>query len=354
MSVLIFILILGILVVVHELGHFLLAKASGVKVEVFSIGFGPPLAKFKFRTFDLYISLILWGGYVKLAGFERQEHQGKPWEFLSKPLGGRAKIILAGPLFNYLFSWVLFCLVFFTGVEFPSNRVGRLKPGWPAEKAGIKEQDIILEVEGKPTKTWQDITEIVHNTNLKEMEVVVLRNGEKLRFTITPKKEEVKDLLGRKRVFSFIGIYPSQEVVKLRYSPLKAVIKGSLSLLKLTFFTFKALFYVVIGVLPFRETLTGPLGIYYITKQAVSWGLSPLLHLMAVLSMSLAIFNILPLPVLDGGHLFLLGLEKIRRKPLSLKTEEIITKIGMSFIFLLIFFVLYNDIVRFGSKIFSK
>ncbi len=354
MSFLIFILILGVLILVHEFGHFLLARLCGVKVEVFAIGFGPPLFKFKFKSFDFYICLILWGGYVRLAGFERGEYKGKPWEFLSKPLRIRAKIVLAGPFFNYLFSWILFCLMFLIGIEVFSNRVGELKEGWPAQRAGIKEGDIILEVEGKPTKTWQDITEIIHNTKKENIEIVVLREGKKIRFNLHPKQEEIKDIFGKRRVFSFIGVYPSSEKVKLKYSFLEAIKEASLRLLRLSFLTFKALFYIIIGALPFKESLTGPLGIYYITKQASQIGLSAILHLMAVLSMSLTIFNILPLPVLDGGHLFFLVIEKIRGKALSPKTEEIINRIGLSFIFILIFLVLYNDIIRFGSRIFER
>ncbi len=354
MSLLIFIFTLGLLIVIHEFGHFITAKASGIKVDVFSIGFGPVLYRKKFQSFDFLICAVLWGGYVKLAGFSPEETKGLKSDFLSKPLFIRGLVIAAGPLFNYILAMFLFILVFLIGFPVPSSRVGKLVDGYPAVASGIKEGDLILNIDGKDVKTWEDVSGIIHNTEEGSLILTVLRAGEKKQFVLHPKREEKTDIFKKKHTLSFIGIRPSDEVVKLKYPFFEAVGKGVSSLFGFTWMTLKALGYVIIGALPLRDTFTGPLGIYYVTKQASHIGVAAVIHLMALLSMSLAVFNLLPLPVLDGGHIFFLMIEKIRGEPLSSRTEEIISRIGITFLIILVTLVMYNDVMRFGQGLFKK
>ncbi len=352
-DILIFLFILGILIIVHEFGHFIIARVSGIKVNVFSIGFGPRIIKKSFKTFDFRICAIPFGGYVKLAGAEQDEYTGKHFEFLSKPVGIKSLVVVAGPVINYIFAWVLFCLVFSAGVSVPSAEVGEIMKGYPAAESGLQAGDVIVAVGDKQVNSWSDLTQIIHNTNKEKLNIEVLRGEENLNFVIPVTRNEVTDIFGKKRTFSFIGIKPSGETVRVEYGFFEAVKEGTLALGRLTFLTLKALGFVIIGAMPAKESLTGPVGIFFITKQASDIGISAIINLMAVLSMSLAIINLFPLPVLDGGHIILFGLEKIRGKPLSAKAEELITRVGVSVIIILSLLVLYLDIEKVRQGVFG-
>lgn len=351
MALIIFIFIISILVIVHEFGHFFVAQRLGVGVESFSVGFGPPIFKHKFRNFEFFIRIIPLGGYVKLTGDSVRECKGEKNEFYSQPVGKRSLIVGAGPLFNYLLAWFSFCIIFVGGFIVPSTRVGELLEGYPAEEAGIKPRDIILKIEDKKVKTWQEMAEFIHNLKKEKVRVTVLRGKREMEFIIKLKRKEVRDFLGRKRTFSFIGIAPSEEMVKLRYSFPESLLRATTYFFHLTFMILQSIGYILIGVLPLKESVTGPLGIYYVTREVASIGLGAILHLLGVLSLSLSIFNLLPLPVLDGGHILLFLIEKIRRKTLSERAEDLINQVGFVLIITLIFLVLYNDILRFGTKI---
>ena len=205
---------------------------------------------------------------------------------------------------------------------------------------------------GEKVYYWEDVTKIVHASSVKEIKLLINRNGEAVYLLITPKSQGIKTIFGSKKNISIIGIAPSEEVVYVKYGFFKSIYMGAEKLWSLTYITCRALWASVTGAIPVKESMTGPIGIFYITGQAAKLGIIYLLQLMGVLSASLAIFNLLPVPVLDGGHILFLVIEKIRRRPVSLKVQDNVTQVGMALLILLMVFVFYNDFDRFG--IFEK
>ncbi len=349
-SLLAFIFVFGILIFIHEFGHFLLAKKNGVRVEQFSFGFGRKLIGKKIGETEYLISAVPLGGYIKMAGEEPgKERKGTPGEFLSKSCAQRAQIVASGPILNYLLALLLFSLVFIIGSPTVTTRVGRALEDFPAKEAGIRADDIILAVDGEKVEYWQDMASIIHQkTDFKQVVLDIERGDEVLKIGLTPKIQESEDIFGQKAKIALIGIYPSEEMTEIKYGWAKSFYKGGEKLLSLSGLTYKALWFVVTRRLSFRDSLTGPIGIFYFTGRAARLGFVYLLNLMGILSMSLAIFNFLPLPVLDGGHLFFLLLEKLRNRPLSTRTQQLATQAGMLFLATLMIFVFYSDLVKFG------
>ncbi|MBU1913504.1 MAG: RIP metalloprotease RseP [Candidatus Omnitrophica bacterium] len=353
LSLISFIVVLSILVVAHEFGHFIVAKKMGVRVEKFSIGFGPEIFGITRQETRYSVSIVPLGGYVKLSGETGAEGlKGEKWEYLSRTVGERMRIIFAGPLLNYILAFVIFSFVFMTGSPTLTSVIGKVMPGYPAESSGLKAGDKILNINGKGVIYWDDVTKIVHTSKNQEMKLVVERGGQKVSVIVMPKSQEMDTIFGSRKNISIIGIVPSGDVVFVKYGFFKSIYMGAERLWTLTYITCRALWASVTGSIPIKESITGPIGIFYITGQAAKLGLVYLLQLMGVLSASLAIFNLLPVPVLDGGHILFLAIEKIRRKPVSIKMQENITQVGMSLLIVLMLFVFYNDFMRFG--IFEK
>ncbi|MEW6008575.1 MAG: RIP metalloprotease RseP [Candidatus Omnitrophota bacterium] len=350
---LIFLAVLSVLILIHEFGHFIVARRLGIRVERFSLGFGPKLFGIKGKETEYVICAVPIGGYVKMAGDSRQTVRGEKDEFLSRPVGQRASIVIMGPIFNYILSFFCFWAVFFIGFPVLTSKVGSLIENMPAKEAGVKVGDRIISVDATATSYWEDVATIIHEK--KEGEIVNLkieRDNKQIDMRIAPEFKKTKNLLGEEVTVAIIGIAPSEEAVEVRYGLLESLKLGATRLIDITSLTFQALGRMVIGGLSLRESVTGPLGIFFATTRASKYGLTALLHLVAVLGVSLGVFNILPVPLLDGGHLFFLAIERIRKKPLSLKLEELLNKISMSFLLLLVLVVFYNDLIRY--RIFEK
>jgi regulator of sigma E protease len=353
MTLLIFLFILGLLIIVHEFGHFMVAKRTGVKIEKFSLGFGPRLFKRKSKDTEYSLSLIPLGGYVKLAGDNLEEYQGQPCEYLAKSPGQRAAIIFFGPLLNYLLGFLFFWLIFFLGYPMLTTKVGGLIDGLGAKEVGIQVGDRIIAVDGKRIDLWEDLQQTIQAKKTAEVvRISLLRDNQEFFYEVKIKEKELDDLLGQKHSVGLLGITPEGEIVQVKHGIIQSFVLGINKTKDLTLMTYKALWRMMRGKLSMRESVTGPLGLFYITSKAAEVGMIALLHLIAVLSVSLAIFNLLPLPVLDGGHLVLLAIEKMRGKTLALKTERIITQIGLTMIISLALLVTYNDFLRFfGNRI---
>lgn len=353
LSLISFIVVLSILVVVHEFGHFIVAKKMGVRIEKFSIGFGPEIFGVTREATRYSVSMVPLGGYVKLSGETGAEGlKGEKWEYFSRTVGERMRIIFAGPLLNYILAFVIFSFVFMAGNPTLTSMIGKVMQGYPAESSGLKAGDKILNINGKDVIYWEDVTEIVHTSKNQEMNLVIERGGQKVSIIVVPKSQEMGTIFGSRKNISIIGIVPSGDVVFVKYGFFKSIYMGAEKLWTLTYITCRALWASVTGAIPIKESMTGPIGIFYITGQAAKLGIIYLLQLMGILSASLAIFNLLPVPVLDGGHILFLAVEKIRRKPVSIKIQENITQVGMSLLIVLMLFVFYNDFMRFG--IFEK
>jgi len=354
LSVISFLFVLSVLVIIHEFGHFIAAKRLGVKVEKFSFGFGPKLLGIKKGDTEYIISLILLGGYVKMAGDEPETAKGEAFEFLSKSVWQRFQIVFFGPFLNYLLGFLLFWFVFFVGSPTATNKVGAILDDYPAKSSGLQKDDRIISVDGKETRYWEDLTDIIHNKKEGSLRLSLVRktgSGDKtLEVTVIPKRAEVTDIFGKKRSISLIGIAPSNDTVDVRYGFFASFIKAGKQIYKLTEITYKSLLFLATGKMSARESVTGPIGIFIITGRAAALGIIYLLQMMAVLSASLAIFNLLPLPVLDGGHILFLVIEKIRRRPLSVRFQEIATQVGLTLLIGLMLFVFYSDILKFILK----
>ena len=352
LSLVYFLIVLGALVLVHEFGHFITAKRCGVRVERFSIGFGPKLFSVKKGETEYLVSAIPLGGYVKMAGDEPSEIKGKDWEFLSKSVGDRFKIIVAGPLLNYVMAFLIFSVVFMFGSPTLTTEVGSLLKDYPAEKAGLLAGDKVTAIDGKNIGDWEEMTEIIHKHIEGSIKLTVNRGGKIFDIDIKPNVRETKDIFGKDVRIALIGIAPSQSIKKVKYGFLESFGMGAKKLLQLTAITYKAIWSMLIGRLSVKESMTGPIGIFIITGKMAQMGFIYIFHLMGILSASLAIFNLLPFPVLDGGHIIFLALEKLRGKPLSAKAQEAIMNVGISLLILLTIFIFYNDMIKFG--IFSK
>jgi regulator of sigma E protease len=347
-------------VLIHEFGHFIVAKRIGVRVEKFSLGFGPKVVSVKKGDTEYMISAIPLGGYVKMAGDEPGETlTGDGGEFLSRKISDRFKIIFAGPLLNYILAFLIFSVIFMFGSPTLTTEVGSLLNDYPAAKSGIMAGDKVLKVDGKDVKYWENMTALIHNHLDGPIKIEIERKNKIIDFEIQPVVREMKDIFGKTSKVALLGIAPSQKIENVRYGFFQSFGMGFKKLIDLTTITYKALWSIATGRLSVKESMTGPIGIFIITGKAAEMGFIYLVHLMGLLSASLAIFNLLPLPVLDGGHILLLFIEKLRGKPLSMRSQEIISNIGVAFLILLTVFIFYSDIMKFGvfksaSKFFHK
>ncbi len=350
---LVFILILSLLIIVHEFGHFIAARCSGVRVEEFSLGFGPQLFAKKIHDTKYSLNLIPLGGYVKMAGDNLVECKGRKDEYFSKSPGVRFQIIFCGPLLNYILGFLFFWLILFVGYPTLTAKVGGLIDGYGAQAAGIKIEDKIIAINGQEVNSWEDLqNQIQQNRNNESIKLSLIRNDKRMEFIVGIKSKVLDDQLGGKKILGIIGITPFDEVVEVRHGLIASAYLGLKKTFDLTLMTYKGIWRLASGKMSMRDSMTGPLGIFFITSKAAKLGIIAVMHLIAVLSVSLAVFNLLPLPILDGGHIFLLGLEKLRKKTLSIKVEQIVNNIGVSLMITLALFVTYNDILRlYGEKI---
>ena len=322
-------------------------------MEKFSLGFGTTILKKKGGETEYTINSIPLGGYVKLAGDNLEEYKGAADDYLSKKPGQRAAIIFFGPLLNYILGILFFWLIFTVGYPTLTTKVGGVVDGMGAKDAGILAGDRITGIDGKKVELWEELQKIVQSQKAGNViKVSLLRADKEYTFNVKITAKEFNDLLGKSRSIGLLGVIHGEEIVKVRHGIFKSF---SLSLDKtweITTLTYSGLWRMLTGKLSMRETMTGPIGIFILTSKVKGMGIIALLHLTALLSISLAIFNLLPFPALDGGHLALLMLEKIRGKYLSLKAEHILTQIGYTLIISLAVVVTYNDIMKFfGDKI---
>ncbi len=346
LNLIIFLAVLSVLIISHEFGHFIAARRSAIKVERFAIGFGPPVIRWQLKETLLLVCLVPLGGYVKLAGDVPDEHKGQPHEFLSKPPGIKARVVFFGPLFNYFLAFLIFWVIFVIGFPYTAPVIGEIVAGTPAARSSLELQDEILAVNGRDIETWRDVTDTIRSSS-GEVRLRIRRENQIKDIAVTPQIEVRKDVFGKEREFAFVGIAPSFEQKIIRTGIFPGFLKAFRHLIELTTMIVKGLFFTIIGVIPFREAVAGPVGIYHLTSQVARIGIVPLAHFVGILSVSLGIINLFPLPVLDGGHIFFLGLERVRGRPLSSKWEELITRIGLIILIGLMLVIVCNDILKF-------
>ncbi len=360
MTFLIFAFILGLLIVVHEAGHFLMARRKGVRVEEFAFGFGPRLWGWRQGATEYRVCAIPLGGYVKMAGDERSACKGAADEYFSKSPGHRALIVLMGPAVNYLLAYVCFVVVFWIGaVDLDASsravpaKVGKVMAGSAAVEAGFITDDVIVSIDGRRISNWAQMQELIMASGGRALDILVSRSGKDVTLKVSPRMEKTRDLFGREHEAARIGIQPrmpdrADHLVVRRYGFVEAFARAGGELRDVTLKTYAALWQIVTGQRSAKEGMTGLIGMFFIVKFAAGIGFSYLLYIVGVISASLALFNVLPLIPLDGGHLALLGLEKLRGRTLSVRTEDLVTKAGFVLIVILALFVFYVDFERIG------
>lgn len=346
------IVVLGLLIFVHELGHFLACKRVGVGVLRFSLGFGPVIASRKVGETEYALSAIPLGGYVKMVGQEDDGSEPDPLtvndpnSFAVKPLWARALIVAAGPVFNLLFASLLFSILFATGVPVLTSRVGEVKEGMPAAKAGIVSGDQIVAVDGRGVERWDDLSSAIRESGGRPVDLLVRRaDGAEAHLAVTPERTEGRSIFGEAMPVYVIGVGPSEQFVTERSNPVKAIGQGVLKTLELCWLTLMTLVKLFQSVVP-ASSLGGPLMIMKMAGEQAHQGPSALLFFMAVLSINLGVLNLLPIPILDGGHLLFMGIEKLIGQPLHGRHREIAQQVGMVLLLSLMGFALYNDVHR--------
>ena len=344
-----FIIVLGLLIFFHEMGHFLAAKFFGVKVERFSFGLGPRLVGLKVGDTDYRISAFPLGGYVKMVGEgldDEVSEEETERSFSHKAVWKRMLIVLCGPLFNFFFAIAVFFLGFlFVGQVILTSDIGEVKPNYPAYQAGLRSGDKIIRMAGRPVTTWKDLPDIVRKNPGKPIPVIFVRGDRQYATEVTPISSTVKNLFGEDVQETVIGVTPSGKFFTKELGLLEAFQSGFVQTYEITKLTGVSLLKLVQRKVPL-ETLGGPIFIAQLAGQQAQEGWTNLLFFTALLSINLGILNLLPIPILDGGHLVFFAIEWIAGKPLSLKKREIAQQVGMFILILLMVFVFYNDVVR--------
>ncbi len=339
---------LGVLVIVHEMGHFVVARWMGVRILRFSIGFGPRLLTWTRGHTEYAVSAIPLGGYVKMAGEQDAEGPPEPWDYRAQSVGRRAAIIAAGPVVNYLLAALSLWTVFVIGYPELLPIVGKVMPEMPAAAAGLETGDRIRAIDGVPVRTWEDMTKVIYRSPGRALALDVDRGGSFRTITVQPKPRTIPGPLGQPKEVGLIGIAPSGEFATYRVSPLKAVTRTIEQQNEWVAQTFAAFWLLFTGKLAPQDSVIGPIGILYLTSEALRLGFSPVLFLISLFSLSLAIFNLLPIPILDGGHLFFLAMERFRGKPVSLQVQERSAQVSFVLLMALVLMICISDVSRFG------
>ncbi|MGH7262722.1 MAG: RIP metalloprotease RseP [Candidatus Rokuibacteriota bacterium] len=438
-----FVVVIGILILIHELGHFLVARWAGVGVERFSIGFGPVLLRWRGKETEYCLSAVPMGGYVKMMGEESPlEGAGSATvdpakSFSLKPLPSRFLIVFAGPGMNFVLAAVIFAAVFMivgrpvlpsslgrikdggpaamaglrtgdritamdgvpvsnwedllkliqagkgetrrmtfvrAGEEgrtaltpvrttvkdifgdeqeawdlgarpYVPARIGEVLPGYPAAKAGLLPGDTVVALESTPVLSWDELAEAIHKRAGKQTLLTIERGGGSLSVTVTPQAFKDRGAAGEEVEVGRIGISPAAAVSYLRVNPIVAVQQGILRTWDMTALTAVGLWKLVTGQLP-ASTIGGPIQIAVVAGEQAKQGLTSLAFFTAVISVNLALLNLLPVPMLDGGHLLFFVIEAVRGRPLSLRKREVAQQVGLFLLLLLMVFAVYNDLTR--------
>lgn len=348
-SVIAFVIVIGILVFIHEFGHFLAARLCGVGVDVFSLGFGPKILKKK-RGRTLYcLSAIPLGGYVKMVGEEpgaATSPEDIKASFTHKPLFQKSLIVAAGPLFNFLLAIFIFYILYqFSGIYLAKPIVGKVMDDTPAMVAGIKPRDVIKEINGNKIQSFEDISRVIGAGTGDPLNIVVMRDEQLVSLVLTPVLSPGKNAFGEEIQKYIIGIVGNGESYHRRLNPFQAFgqsLKDTYGLVKLTLLS---VVKMINGSVP-ANNLGGPLMIAQMAGEQAKAGMMNFAWFIALLSVNLGIINLFPIPVLDGGHLLFFGIEAATGKAVSDRLREKLIQFGAAVLVALMVFVFYNDIVR--------
>ena len=356
-----FLFILTVVVFVHEMGHFLVARWCGVGVKAFSIGFGPEIFGFNDRHGTRWrVAWIPLGGYVKFIDDENAASAGqmdleslpeadRDKTFQGKTLAQRAAIVAAGPIANFIFAILIFTAVFsIFGERITAPKVDAVTEGSAAERAGFKPGDLITSIDGTKIGNFSEMQRIVATSPDRELHFLVDRAGEPVDLTAIPERIEETDRFGNKFKIGRLGIARSaspDDWTLVRHDPATAFVMG----VKECYFVVSRSLGYLYDVIKGREDadqLGGPLRIAQVSGQMATLGFIVFLNFMAIISVSIGLINLFPIPMLDGGHLLFYGIEAVRGKPLSESTQEIGFRIGLAFVLMLMIFATWNDLIH--------
>ena len=361
-----FLFVLTVVVFFHELGHFLVARRCGVRVLVFSIGFGPELFGFNDRHGTRWkLSAIPLGGYVKFFGDENaasvpdpvalaaMSEEDRRHSFVHQSVGRRAAIVVAGPVANFLLAVVIFAGLFMVfGKPSTSPRVDAVQAGSAAQAAGFQAGDLVLSINGRPIESFPDMQQIVSTSAGELLTFEVERGGMKVELKAVPALRETKDRSGNVHRIGVLGITRSPSPDDTHFQPVGPVKALELGVQRTWFVVERTLSYIG-GVISGREAadqLGGPIRIAQVSGQVATEGLASLFSLTAVLSVSIGLLNLFPVPLLDGGHLLFYGIEAVRGKPLSERAQEVGFRIGLAIVVMLMIFATYNDLLHLAAQ----
>lgn len=344
-----FAFVLGLLIFVHELGHFVTAKMVGIKVERFSLGFPPRAFGFKYGDTDYCISWLPLGGYVKMAGMIDESLDetltGEPWEYASKPVWQKSIVISAGSIMNFITAIVIFAILALAhGIpgEPSGAQVSDVMANTPAEQAGLLSGDVVTSIDGQTVKTSQDLIEIVNANANVELAVELERNGEVIQTNVTPGLDPDKNV-------GLIGIQVGTQVQFVDVNFAEAMTYGASYSYNIVVLTLDAFKKIIVGEQSLRDSVGGPIIIAKMAGESAKHGFESLLAFTAFISLNLGFFNLLPFPVLDGGHLVMLLIEGVTRKEIPVKAKMFVQKVGMALLLALMLFVIFNDISRWSN-----
>ncbi|MFC1823690.1 RIP metalloprotease RseP [Thermodesulfobacteriota bacterium] len=348
-----FIVVLGIMIFFHELGHFLIAKYFSVKVLKFSLGFGPVMIGKQVGETEYSIRYIPLGGFVKMLGEDIQEEETQdltPEEldraFHHQHVLKRIAIVGAGPIFNLLLALCLFFgLYFLVGYQVMTPEIGQVRPDSPAHQAGMQKGDIVLSVQGKKITDWSQMKTMVHDQAGKPLIFEIQRAGKPLTLSVTPEESVIKNEFGEEIKSALIGIVAAGKLAPVKLGLWQAALESARETwkwIKLTCLVVVKLFQGVVSI----KTIGGPILIGQMTGKLAQESFSYLIPFMAIISINLGILNLFPIPILDGGVIIFLIIEMLSGKPVSIKKRELAQKVGLSLLIILMAIVFYNDILR--------
>lgn len=360
-----FLFVLTVVVFVHELGHFLVGRWCGVGVTAFSIGFGPEIVGWNDRHGTRWkLSAIPLGGYVKFVGdvngasvpdqaaMTRMSAQERAVSFPHQNTAKRAAIVAAGPIANFLLAIAVFAgVTYLGGRQVLTPRVEAVQPGSAAERAGFRPDDVVVSINGSPVASFSDMQRVVSASAEEKLTIAVERGGRTVTLEATPDLRETQTPFGKQRI-GILGLQASRDPADLKavaYGPLESLRVGVSETWYVVERTFSYIGKLVVG----RESadqLSGPLRIAQVSGQVASLGgMAALVSLVAVLSVSIGLINLFPIPLLDGGHLLFYAIEAARGRPLSERAQEIGFRIGFAIVVMLMLFATWNDIVHLGA-----
>ncbi|MBF0153129.1 MAG: RIP metalloprotease RseP [Magnetococcales bacterium] len=350
------VIVLGALIFVHELGHFLVARLFRVKVLVFSLGFGPRIWSWRSSpgATEYQLAAIPLGGYVKMLGESPDDAdpiapEDQPFAFSAKPVLPRFCIVLAGPVFNFLFAIVAIAAANMIGVGEILPVIGSLSEGMPAKEAGLLPGDRITFVGEVPIERWETLSRIIKKSQGGPLELTVSRGEKTFHVSIQPRVQEVPNPFGEPVKQVLIGILPGKEDVIVRYPFWQALGHGVTHTGQMTVMMVTGIWKIITRVVSPKE-IGGPILIAELAGQAARQGATNLLFFMAMISINLGILNLLPVPILDGGHLMFLIVEGVLGRALNEKAMLLATRVGIVFIVSLMSLAFYNDIARYFSE----